>query len=58
VIAILASWASYEEKVAAREDRRIARERAARQAGEQPVQGPGQGPEVARAVGADEVEGS
>src|SRR6266540_1439040 len=30
VIAILASWASYEEKVAAREDRRIARERAAR----------------------------
>jgi len=30
VIAILAAWASYEEKVAAREDRRIARERAAR----------------------------
>jgi cytochrome c oxidase assembly factor CtaG len=32
VIAVLASWASYEEKVAAREDRRIARERAALQA--------------------------
>ncbi len=30
VIAILAAWASYEEKVAAREDRRLARERAAR----------------------------
>ena len=30
VISILAAWASYEEKVAAREDRRIARERAAR----------------------------
>jgi cytochrome c oxidase assembly factor CtaG len=30
VIAILMAWASYEEKVAAREDRRIARERAAR----------------------------
>jgi cytochrome c oxidase assembly factor CtaG len=30
VIAILVAWASYEEKVAAREDRRIARERAAR----------------------------
>src|SRR6266545_4339721 len=30
VIAILAAWASSEEKVAAREDRRIARERAAR----------------------------
>jgi putative copper resistance protein D len=58
VIAILASWASYEEKVAAREDRRIARERAARQAGEQAAKGPGQGPEVARTVGADEVEGS
>jgi cytochrome c oxidase assembly factor CtaG len=32
VIAILAAWASYEEKVAAREDRRIARERAAARA--------------------------
>jgi putative copper resistance protein D len=42
VIAILASWASYEEKVAAREDRRIARERAARA-------------EAAKAV--DDVEG-
>ena len=42
VIAILASWATYEEKVAAREDRRIARERAARA-------------EAARA--ADDVEG-
>ncbi len=30
VIAILMAWAGYEEKVAAREDRRIARERAAR----------------------------
>src|SRR6266508_1772719 len=31
VIAILMAWAGYEEKVAAREDRRIARERAARE---------------------------
>jgi putative copper resistance protein D len=45
VIAILASWASYEEKVAAREDRRIARERAARA-------------RAAQAVRSDEAEGS
>jgi putative membrane protein len=45
VIAILAAWASYEEKVAAREDRRIARERAAAraraQAQAQKTDGPG-----------------
>jgi cytochrome c oxidase assembly factor CtaG len=52
VIAILASWASYEEKVAAREDRRIARERAALQARDQAAQRP----EIARAVGTDEGE--
>jgi len=51
VIAILASWASYEEKVAAREDRRIARERAALQAAAgapapapQPAPGPARTP--------------
>jgi putative copper resistance protein D len=37
VIAILAAWASYEEKVASREDRRIARERAARNLASQPA---------------------
>jgi cytochrome c oxidase assembly factor CtaG len=37
VIAILAAWASYEEKVAGREDRRIARERAARKLAAQPA---------------------
>jgi putative copper resistance protein D len=37
VIAILAAWASYEEKVASREDRRIARERAARNLAAQPA---------------------
>ncbi len=65
VIAILASWASYEEKVAAREDRRIARERAARAATAGAAHGPAvaraeasQGPEVAGAVRADETEGS
>jgi cytochrome c oxidase assembly factor CtaG len=42
VIAILAAWASYEEKVAAREDRRIARERGAR-AGEGQAGSPGRG---------------
>jgi cytochrome c oxidase assembly factor CtaG len=54
VIAILASWASYEEKVAVREDRRIARERAARQARAEAAQAS----EVAGAVRADEAEGS
>jgi putative membrane protein len=65
VISILAAWASYEEKVAAREDRRIARERAARaKAAEAAQAAPGGGASggqatgVARAAGGDEVEGS
>jgi Cytochrome c oxidase caa3 assembly factor (Caa3_CtaG) len=71
VIAVLASWASYEEKVAAREDRRIARERAALQgtAGS-PAPAPQPAPDPARTPGspapshptrtprADEAEGS
>jgi cytochrome c oxidase assembly factor CtaG len=70
VIAVLASWASYEEKVAAREDRRIARERAALQATPGAAGAPRPAPPVtdpartrpaadqARTPRADEAEGS
>jgi putative copper resistance protein D len=64
VIAILASWASYEEKVASREDRRLARERAARNLATQPAAQPSGQPAAAEpAAGttpvrrADETEG-
>jgi cytochrome c oxidase assembly factor CtaG len=56
VIAILASWASYEEKVASREDRRLARERAARNlAAQQAAAEPAAGTTPVRR--ADETEG-